>query len=335
MDTMRKRSTAMTRKPTTLREVAQVAGVTPMTVSNVLRGAGHASRETCETVLRAAKSLNYHPNDLARSLTRRRTNIIGLYSGSGYMDAANEFLSEIICGLQEGCDRFGKDLLLHGKHKGRSAIDIYRELASGKIDGLVVVYATPELEELLADSHLPVVNVADQSAHLPSVLVDDAQGSRLLAQHLKSRGYTRVFYRHGAKLPSALARMKAFQDEAKTLGLKVSMMHSRNVDFLTDAETKTLLDPQSRGAAFVCWEDDSARTLYRFCKAHGLRVPQDIALTGFNGVIPHRQTTTLTTIRAPWREAAATAFALVANYDGTDLPSQTVLPVELLVGETT
>src|SRR5262249_8954496 len=111
-----------------MKDVAERAGVSKMTVSAVLNGTSthvRVSEPTRQRVLEAARELDYRPNAVARSLRRRQTNIIGVYCGFGYMNARLAFLSEIIGGLQEGCDCHRKDLLLHGVFRGRSVEDIY------------------------------------------------------------------------------------------------------------------------------------------------------------------------------------------------------------------
>ena len=88
-----------------------------------------------ERVLRAAKELRYQPNARARAFRLGRTNVIGLYAGYGYINVRSPFFTEIVSGLQEGCEAVRKDLLLHGIFHGTSPDDIYLELADGHIDG--------------------------------------------------------------------------------------------------------------------------------------------------------------------------------------------------------
>jgi len=107
----------------------------------------------------------------------RSTNVIGIYSGIGYLNAVSPFLSELIGGLQEGCDQHHKDLLVHGTFRGLSVDDVYAELLDGRLDGLVVqALPSDPLVVRLAASHLPVVALADAISSVPSVVVDDYAG---------------------------------------------------------------------------------------------------------------------------------------------------------------
>src|SRR5438105_4721214 len=110
-------------KSVTIKDVAHRAGVSLMTVSTVLNGkAGERriSKHTQDRVAAIARQMDYRPNAVARSLRRRSTNVIGLYSGIGYLNASHPFLAELIGGMQRGCDQHHKDLLLHGTFRGRS-----------------------------------------------------------------------------------------------------------------------------------------------------------------------------------------------------------------------
>src|SRR5579872_493916 len=156
-----------------MKDVARRAGVSLMTVSAVINGKAaerRISRDTQARVAEIARLMDYRPNAIARSLRRRFTNVIGLYSGLGYLNAAHPFLAELIGGLQEGCDQHQKDLLLHGTFRGRSVEDIYAELVDGRLDGLIV-QAPPEdpLVNQLAASHLPVIAAVDAISSVPSV----------------------------------------------------------------------------------------------------------------------------------------------------------------------
>jgi LacI family transcriptional regulator/LacI family purine nucleotide synthesis repressor len=333
----------------TLADVAARAGVNKVTVSVVLNNTASNTRvsdATRQRILDAAAALRYRPNAIARSLRRRRTNIVGLYSGHRYLDARNEFLAEIIGGMQEGCAEHRKDLLLHGIFERRDPDDVYAELADGRIDGLVL-HSPPDdpLAARLAESHLPVVAIADAVPVLPSVVADDIGGGRLQAEHLAGRGHHRVLYR-GPHRPfaSALRRRDAFLDAAGRLGLVVvedpESPQWPEAGGLTAQERAWLTagEPETRPTALVCWADGCADDLlYACCDSLGLRVPDNLAVVGFNGIpSPRRPRWELTTVRAPWREVARTAIALLsARIEGQEVARETVLPVKLITGGTT
>src|SRR5688572_11862549 len=100
--------------PSTMKKVAERAGVSLMTVSLALRDDAQSSRlskETRQHVREVARALRYRPNARGRALRSGQTNVIGLYAGYGYVNVRLPFFTEVVSGLQEGCEAFKKDLL--------------------------------------------------------------------------------------------------------------------------------------------------------------------------------------------------------------------------------
>ncbi len=332
-------------KPITLREVAAQAGVSSTAVSAVLSQSPtrhvRVSEETRARILKAAHDLRYRPNRAARSLRSARTNVIGVYTAWGYLNPYVPLTAQIIGGLHQGCDAHHKDLLLHGMNRGRTAEDIYAELTGGMIDGLILYTAAFDpLAALLAESALPVVALINAQPGLPAVLADDAAGARLLAEHLAGRGHRRVAYLPGNASASSVGRRQAaFVEHASALGMAVTECAT-----LSGHETVSALDldwldlpPARRPTAAACWNDLTGFNLLDHCHRRGLRVPEDLAVVGFDGVDPVRGGgVVLTTIQAPWVDVARKAVdLLIDTLAGQTPPPETLLPVRFLPGTTT
>ena len=327
----------------TLLDVAKRAGVSKATVSTVINGAKSNTKVSDGTRKRiqiAAAEMQYQPNAIARSLTRRHTNIIGFYGAYGRGGEWNPFYDVITNGLQTGCAEFRKDLLLHGAFRGGSVQDIYAELSNGKIDGLVLhTPGNDPLAQRLAESHLPVVAIADPAFSLPAVTVDDVQGSQMIAAHLAERGHRQIWYRQGGHHTiSTQRRLTAFLEAAYSFGMTVSVETSGAKDQLSDREQQMLDGALPfQPTAAVCWEDRSAYYLLLECRRRAIEVPEQLAVVGFNGiplpVVPWRE---LTTVRAPWAEVARIAISLlIAQIAGQPVPLETIVPSELILGDTT
>jgi DNA-binding LacI/PurR family transcriptional regulator len=330
------------RRPATLQDIARRVGVSKMAVSAALNdtsttaGVSEATRSRIRAV---ARELGYRPNALARSLRSKRTNVIGLYSGYPYLDPRNAFFAAIIGGLQEGCVEYRKDLLLHTDFRRDSVEEIYAELVDGRIDGLVMT-APPEdpLEQRLAASHLPVVVVADAAPALPSVVVDDAAGARLTFDYLTERGHRRLLYRSlDRRLFSAERRRAAYFAVAAERGLELAEWCAPGRTGHDDSFLAGWLarPPEERPTAILCWNDTAAYDLLAQCDRRGVRVPEELAVFGFDGDChPTDFRWRLTTIRAPWAAVARTAVKLlVALIEGEAVPPKTVLPVDLVPGD--
>jgi LacI family transcriptional regulator/LacI family purine nucleotide synthesis repressor len=325
----------------TLHDVAIRAGVSKVTASMVLNGSRsntRVSEPTRQRILAAAADLRYQPNAVARSLRRRHTDIIGFYSGYTIMDASDAFLSQVISGLQDGCELHRKDLLLHGLFRHGSVAEVYAQVANGMVDGLLL-YSPPSdrLVDLLAESFLPVVVVVDAIPSLPCVVVDDAHGGRLQAEYLARRGHRRVLYKAaGVSLASVDRRQAAFLEVARGLDMVVTVSPDHSVS-LSPAEVGLVTSAtQERCTVVVCWDDATAYNVVQELSDLGLRIPDDAAVVGFNGTVPRFPLRwNLTTVRASWRRVAQAAIeVLLIRMAGGEAPRETVLPVELVAGDT-
>jgi len=133
-------------------------------------------------------------------------------------------------------------------------------------------------------------------------------------------------------------RREAFMEITSHLGMEVEEVVFNDESEDNDQFVLKLLDrpPAHRPTALACWNDHTAYELLANCRCHGIRVPEEVAIVGFDGCsTPCENVWTLTTIRAPWAEVARTAVLyLDALLKGGDVPHETVLPVELVVGNT-
>lgn len=327
-----------------MKDIAHAVGVSQFTVSVVLNGAKSNTRVSDGTrakILDAAREMGYLPNALARALRNQATNILGLYFGYGHLEPHDPFHAEVLTGLQRGCEICEKDLMIHYSFHRYGVDEIFAELAGGKIDGLVLI-ASPDdpLVERLRGSKLSFVAMTDVIPGVPGVIADDAAGSIEIARHLAGLGHKNVMYRScPGQSDSALRREVAFVEEAKRFGIEtISVKTSDWKGQLDAAEIELLARRKENGiTAAVCWGDPSAYALLSYCKSNDIRVPNDLAVVGFNGIeMPYEPAQILTTVRANWALVAQRAVQLLVDQlDGkTEISDLTVLPVEFCPGET-
>lgn len=333
----------MRRRRVTLQDVANQAGVNRVTASVALgrspRGGTRVSDATRQRVLKVAETLGYTPNIIARALRGERTNIIGYYAGYETLDAHSPFTAAILQGLQESCRLYNQDLMLFGSFERDTIDDIYATLVSGKIDGLILLPTpTSPIMDRLYDSHLPVMAIANSHPSIASVVVDDVTGSTQLVDYLFQKGHRRLLYRSNSRNHgSTVRRLEAFLDAAARHGMSVTIVDSTQHGSFTEQELQILRQPAiERPTAAAGWMDLAAYSLLEMCDQLGLRVPEDLAIVGFDGVpLSVKPMRSLTTIRAPWAEVAAKAVELLlALLNGEDVPKETMLPVKLIVGDT-
>ncbi|MBC8101672.1 MAG: LacI family DNA-binding transcriptional regulator [Cytophagales bacterium] len=335
--------------PITAKEIGRRLGLSQPTVSRILSGAsGHrVSPETRRRVVDAASQMGYQPNALARSLRQGRTNIVGFYTGYGYLDARNPFLAELIGGLQRAADPRRLDILLHGVFRGASTDDIYGELVDGRIDGLFLhTHADDPLAARLRDSALPVVALADTIPGIPSIVADDAAGTSCLLEYLWDRGHRRIGYlRPSQRFASVERRLETFHGWTAERGLSVADTPIYEIEFeATKPALEAILAAPNPPSAVCCWNDTAAFDLLYHCRNFGVRVPDDLAVVGFDGLLadPRLCPRALVTVGASWTDIADRAMDLLmqqirtnSNDSAADTPPLlTRLPVSLAAGDT-
>lgn len=336
--------------PVTAKDIARELKLSQPTVSRILNGdvRHRASAHTRRRVQETAQRLGYQPNALASSLRRGRTGIIGLHTNHDY-DARNEFFGAIIGGLQRACNAHGLDLLLHSGLQGHPPEEMFNRLRDGRIDGLILHSGHDDpLVAMLSESSLPVVTLPDSHAGLAGVTCDDAQGMKLLIDHLWARSHRHFIMLAPHKiLASVEERRMVFEKELKRRKVPASSRRVVRLDYEHIEPFFEIWDKQP--AVACCWNDRTAYNLLQECAAQHIKVPQQLAIAGFDGFLDDKMPgPQLTTIACPWPDVAAQALLLLIDLiekrvekreDSEQrrihtVPGKLRLPVTLLEGDT-
>ena len=214
----------------TIKDVAETAGVCVATVSRVMNNRGSISEKTRKKVLQAMKELDYHPNEMARSLQMRRTHIIGLVLP--YLD--HPFFSRLAEAVETACHKLGYKLMLctsgSEAEKEREMVSMLR---ANKVDGILVCSRIPDAS-IYAGYDLPVVSIERTIDNVPSVSCDNYRGGMLAAQMLVKSGAKRtalIGNRAEEYLPASL-RYQGFREACVELGLAPPVEYMIEVDDL-------------------------------------------------------------------------------------------------------
>ncbi len=317
----------------TLKDVAAKAGVTVTTVSRMLNNRGYISQQTREKVLAAMKELDYHPNELARSLTKRHTNIIGIIVPS----VAHPFFSQAVNELEMAASASGyKTLLCNSFHQAYKEMEYLDMLRAHKVAGVVLCSRTQDIGGHL-ESGLPIVTFERSDAgNVSSVSCDNFQGGVLATEHLIVRGCRCLLHfsgSHGVQMP-ADQRCAAFQDTCRRYHLEGRVFETEEAQFQTmdyGDYIRQVLERNPDADGIFASSDVIAAQVLQACAALGRRVPEDVQVIGFDDVPLARLTTPqLTTIRQPIRQMSVYAFnAIQRQADQEGAPSRTVFPVTL------
>jgi LacI family transcriptional regulator len=330
---------------TTVYDVARVAGVSTATVSRVLRGSDLVRPDTRDRVRAVIETLDFVPDATARGLTRRRKDIIGLVGlerGTDEMEVERSSLlfTDQIVHAAEGVLRGTEwSLLLTFGALGAELERRVRAL-SGKVDGLLIAEEIMAPAQLRALSRrLPVVLIAG-SRHetaMDVVLSDNTAGMTALAEHLTGHHrYRRLCLVTGpANAPDAAERRAAFERVVLTApGCVLEQVIEGDFAEASGVAAARALLRGPLPEAVACANDQMAIGALREFQRAGLRVPGDVALTGYDDIYPSRIVgPPLTTVSQPLRDLGTwAARRLLDRIDDRDLPPRAeVLPARLVL----
>jgi LacI family transcriptional regulator len=329
-----------------IRDIAHHANVSISTVSKVLNGSREPIRaQTQDRIRRAAVELGYQPNRLAQSIARRRTSTIGLMI-SGLQ---NPFFVSLLEAAESLLMASGYQILLDAAPSVGGSYAQHSRLNGWPVDG-VLMWAFPEqsLETYIGAqaNDVPVVylgNPRDDGSDW--VAFDHYGGGRLAIEHLISRGYRRIAYL-GAHQSGSLSgpRYQAYADACREARLT-----PETVELEDRAETcetglagglsLAALPPQRRPEAVICVNDVLALGVYHGLRRAGMRVPEDCAVVGFDGIKEGQcEDIPLTTVHSSVDKLCREAMTILTRRmdgDRETAPRQFTIPMEFMHGGTT
>lgn len=307
----------------TIYQVAKRSGVSTATVSRVMVDGKGFSEATRERVLAAAAELGWVPSGSARGLASRRSGIVGLlFPEVGQSGAAEEesplYVDQVIRGAERAATAAGDAVLIAATHSESG-----RELAfsvAGKVDGLVVMARSLSDDDTVAISRsVPVVILANSrvGGGLDFVGADNTGGSRQITEHLLAvHGYTDLAFIGGpADSPDAQERFAGFCDALRGAGHTAPGEPAAMGEF-TEAggwkAVEAMLAGGRRPRAIVCGNDEMAIGALAALRGSRLRVPGDVAVTGFDDIAATRHVRpALSTVRQPMRELGERSVRLL------------------------
>ncbi len=305
----------------TIRDVARASNVSIATVSRVFNDSPLVSEETRQRVTDVAARLGYWPNGIARSLITSRTHTLGAL----LPDLHGEFFSEVIHGIDLAAREKGFHLLV--SRSSTSADELTSALRSmrGRVDGLIVMAPDVDASSALRQSAGQVVTVlVNPEVALPglhAVSIDNTDGARAIVRHLLSLGHRRIATITGpAHNIDARQRLEGWRIALTEAGLDPSPELEFRGDFSEpsgyDAAAELLRATPRPSAVFVA-NDYMAIGAMGALQDAGVRVPDDIAITGFDDIQMSRYLTPpLTTVNVPMLQLGQRAVKLLLEGAG-------------------
>ncbi|HVE60118.1 MAG TPA: LacI family DNA-binding transcriptional regulator [Pyrinomonadaceae bacterium] len=323
------------KKPATLSDIAATVGVAPMTVSRVVNQNGYVSERTRERVLQALKELNYRRNGSARNLKRQCTETIGLVLG----DISNPYSTELANAVRETLSARGFSLFICiSEHSAKEDIAAIGALVNHSVDGLIVATRSnkggDEYLKEIVESNVPVVVIGRdfQHADVDFVSTDNLLGGFEATRHLIDLGHRRIGFigatlSGGSSLKRLQGYLKALEqykipvDERLVTGPKeaISEVPGYSTEKIGYEGMKRLLSLPNPPTAVFARNDFTAIGAMTAIKESNLRIPEDIAIVGFDDIpIAVHTAPALTTVRQPMHLLGQLAAEMLLERIKTD-----------------
>jgi len=321
-------------------DVALLAGVSAMTVSNVMNGRGRVSSATKARVLEAVASVGYVADVAARSLSGAKTRTLGVLAHN----LTTQFVGEVLRGAATAANSSGYQLLI----ATTPTPELEDLLASARalrtlFDGLILVH--PWLHQVTREDwqalDLPMLVVQPQGLlSLPSISEAGARGAGLAMEHLVGLGHRRIGFVSGDPGLTADSVLEGYHQGLESAGIEFDPNLVACGGFYQQGGFRAahmLLDLPGPPSAIFAANDLSAFGVLDAAQARNLRVPQDLSVVGYNDIPTASQVyPPLTTVRQPIYEMGYQAVELLLQMTrGGAVPPRTILPTELVVRATT
>ncbi len=329
----------------TIKDIAEKANISYPSVSRALSGKPGVSSKTREKVLKIAKEMNYQPNALARSLVQKRSSTIGLI----IPDILNPYFPEIAKGVEDEAHSKNLSVFLCNSNWDGNREEAYiNQLITNRVDGIIIFPTSPgNISEIrrIAGRNLPIVILG--SSHVEdvsvSISIDDVLGAKLSVAHLLNKNYKKLAFIGGTTgLSSVEDRLTGFKRAHEKFGLSVEKKMIVESGFTFDSgynAMNDLLDKKLVPDAVFSENDVIALGVIQALRTRGVRVPEDIAVSGFDDIpMASMAGIDLTTVRQPKYEmgkmAVTELYSILMGESDLNINKRLVLEPKLIIRKT-
>ena len=329
----------------TITDISKACGVSRATVSKALNGATDVSKETAERIRETARRLGYLPNAAARALKMGRSYNIGvLFSDTTGGGISHEYFSQIFESVKAEAERLGYDITFISKDIGAMSMDYYEHTKYRSCDGVVIASADfqdPAITRLVM-SEIPTVTLDYAYDSRTCILSDNVRGMEALVNFVCERGHRKLAFIHGEMTSVTQKRIASFKKTCASLGITVAPEYIREARYhdprSSGLATRAILELPERPSVIFYPDDLSFLGGMTELERHGLSVPNDISVVGYDGIpLSQQLRPRLTTYRQGAEEMGKEAARLlVEQIERPDIwiPQSITVEGELLEGST-
>ena len=326
-----------------LKQIAEKCGVSVASVSKALNNHKDIGENTKERIRQAAAELGYYPNAAARTLkTNRSYNIGVLFADAANSGLTHDYFAAVLESFKTAAESRGYDITFLNTHSGTYS---YLEACHQRsIDGVVIAcidFERPEVIELM-ESHIPVITIDFRYHTCSSVVSENKKGMQALTEYIIACGHTHIAYVHGdANSSVTQTRLEAFRTALAEHGIPVNesyILPSAYLDLETAAEcTETLLSLPVIPSCIIYPDDTALLGGLNVLHNHGLKIPQDISVAGYDGLRVSRYVSPkLTTVHQNTeRIGTEAAIQLIRQIEQTETssPVHLFINTDLVIGD--
>lgn len=327
----------------TIKDVAKMAKVSISTVSRVINDSKPVSPEARRRVLNAIEVLEYRPNEVARSLVTKKSNLIGVIVG----DIGNSYVAQIVRGIEEVGRMYDYDIVLCSSYGSAETETKFVQLLRRKqTEGIILVSEinNQEVVKQIEEFKLPFVylNKYYNIDRSPTVSIDNYEATQVMMEFLSSKKHSKILYITQEKdkyITIEALKIKAYEKTMESWSQEPIILNidGRNIEdgYDAGAKVKNIIDEKGITAVFCC-QDEIAIGLINYFYDNNIKVPDDVSVVGYGDIsLASIYRPTITTIREPYYDLGAVAIrSLLKELNGETTGEQTIrLPIQLLERE--
>ncbi len=327
-----------------MKQIAEICGVSIASVSKALNGQKDISEETREMIRRKAAELGYMTNSAARMLkTNRSYNLGVLFEDGGGRGLTHEFFASVLEGFKFEAARQGFDITFISRNLMDRSSSYLQHCNYRGFDGVGIIcvdFFDPDVLELI-QSDIPVATIDHIFNNRISVLSDNVSGMEALVKYAFDKGHRKIAYIHGEETSVTQNRLTGYFRACESLGIPTGDDYVRSAlyydaDSVCDV-TAQLIAMEDRPTCILFPDDFSLIGGIRVINDAGLRIPEDISIMGYDGIfVSQVMSPRITTYRQNARLIGSTAASKLIEFiehPNTTILDRIVVPGELIEGE--
>jgi LacI family transcriptional regulator len=329
----------------TIKDIAKKCGVSVSTVSKALSDYTDINKKTVDFIREIARDMGYLPNASARALrTNRSFNIGVLFVDKTCSGLRHEFFSGILNSVKDQAEIRGYDITFTSKNIGNLQMNYYEHAKYRNCDGIVIAsidFNDPDVINLVK-SEIPTVTIDHIFNNRTAILSDNIHSYAEIVNYVYERGHRRIAFIHGEDTYVTQQRLASFRKACLDKGIQIPDEYLREAIYhdprSSGLQTRALLSLKERPTCILYPDDFSFIGGMNEIEKHGLSIPEDISVVGYDGillsqVLRPRLTTYRQDVEAIGKTAADKLINMIEN-PKLFIPEQIIIPGEVLMGDT-